>query len=72
MADTENYAVDWKTEFPEKHFHQAQAIFPVVRGGRARRGNRPLPRVVAQTPEGLRSNAILDHLNAVIYWYRIR
>ncbi len=30
----------------------------------------PLPRVVAQTPEGLRSNAILDHLNAVIDWYR--
>ena len=25
---------------------------------------------VAQTPEGLHSNAILDHLNAVIDWYR--
>lgn len=29
-----------------------------------------LPGVMAQTPEGLRSDAILDHLNAVIDWYR--
>jgi small-conductance mechanosensitive channel len=29
-----------------------------------------LPSSVAQTPEGLHSNAILDHLNAVIDWYR--
>jgi small-conductance mechanosensitive channel len=29
-----------------------------------------LPSLVAQTPPGLRSDAILDHLNAVINWYR--
>ncbi len=29
-----------------------------------------LPRVMAQTPEGLRGDAILDHLNTVIDWYR--
>jgi small-conductance mechanosensitive channel len=29
-----------------------------------------LPIVMAQTPNGLSSNAILDHLNAVIDWYR--
>jgi small-conductance mechanosensitive channel len=29
-----------------------------------------LPSLVAQTQEGLRSDAILDHLNAVIDWYR--
>jgi small-conductance mechanosensitive channel len=29
-----------------------------------------LPSLVAQTPEGLHSNAILDHLNAIIDWYR--
>src|ERR1700740_1511511 len=29
-----------------------------------------LPSLVAQTPRGLRSDAILDHLNAVINWYR--
>lgn len=29
-----------------------------------------LPSLVAQTSPGLRSDAILDHLNAVINWYR--
>jgi small-conductance mechanosensitive channel len=29
-----------------------------------------LPSLVAQTPPGLRSDAILDHLNTVINWYR--
>jgi small-conductance mechanosensitive channel len=29
-----------------------------------------LPSLVAQTPDGLRSDAVLDHLNAVIDWYR--
>jgi small-conductance mechanosensitive channel len=29
-----------------------------------------LPSLLAQTPQGLRSGAILDHLNAVINWYR--
>jgi small-conductance mechanosensitive channel len=29
-----------------------------------------LPCLMAQTPPGLRSEAILDHLNAVINWYR--
>src|ERR1700739_692133 len=29
-----------------------------------------LPSLVAQTPPGLRSDAVLDHLNAVINWYR--
>jgi len=29
-----------------------------------------LPSLVAQPPEGLHSNAILDHLNEVIDWYR--
>src|ERR1700674_1314303 len=29
-----------------------------------------LPIMMAQTPGGLRGDAILDHLNAVIDWYR--
>src|SRR5580704_12341410 len=56
-----------RRDSPKIHLRTKAALLLCSAGLLAAMGLRT---VVAQSPDGLRGNAILDHLNAVIDWYR--